>query len=585
MEVTRLKCDILVIGGAAAGCFAAITARELGMDVLVADKAGVGKAGASIMACGFWAVFNEDWGMDYDETFRWINANSSWLNNRDWTEAFLTESWGTYLDLKRFGVPFPVPEEEMAGFFRKSIVGRDAAGHHQDDPHTHYGIVPLTHRAVTPALRRYAQSVGVRFRERTMITDLICRDGACRGAAGFALDGDERLVIDAGAVILTAGRSYFRSPGMNISGQTGDADAMAYRAGAVISGKEFPDMHINLAKHPMWKGNGEMYPAYFQFDDGAGRRIPNKGFDLSMASVIHAGYGPVCWDFGKCTEDDLSSIRAYLKKRNHIKEIQRVGLDPEAGGRWPMIGGAAAGGCQEQACGLWPADLSGQSTLPGLYAAGDCLATWMWGAIIQGPPPGLSPAAIAAKRAAAAAAERVRGSSRPELTAGDWSDALDHMERYGRRTTGFDPRWVTQLLQNYMMPYYILHIKEEKRLKATLELVRFLREELAPKMTADDRHGLRLAHETENMALNAEMILRASLLRTESRGWHFREDHPREDDDQWLAWGRLWQDEKGGMAQDKVPVPEAWRPEEGHQYRGRWLAWEQWPEPAEREEV
>ena len=37
------------------------------------------------------------------------------------------------------------------------------------------------------------------------------------------------------------------------------------------------------------------------------------------------------------------------------------------------LGGAAAGGCQEQATGLWSVDTTGRSTVPGLYAAGDCL--------------------------------------------------------------------------------------------------------------------------------------------------------------------------------------------------------------------
>ena len=92
------------------------------------------------------------------------------------------------------------------------------------------------------------------------------------------------------------------------------------------------------------------------------------------------------------------------------------------------------------------------------------------------------------------------------------------MTSFARRSGGFDPRWVTQLLQNYTMPYYILHIKEAKRLEATLSLVGFLEEHMAPRMRRRGPHMLRLAHETENMALNAEMILRASLFRTESRG-------------------------------------------------------------------
>jgi len=468
---------------------------------MVADKTCSGKAGASIMASGFWAVFNPDWGMDYDSTLDWINKNSSYLNNRTWTELFLQESWSTYLDLKAWGVKFPVPDEEMADFFRKSIIGDDRAGHHKDDPHTHYGIVPLRHRAVTPALRRYAEDIGVRFLDRVMITDLINKNDKVAGALGFPMDEDGCYVIQSKATIISAGRNYFKPPGMNVSGQTGDSDAMAYRAGAIISGKEFPDMHINIARDPMWKGNGEMYPAYFQFDDALGRCIPNKGFDLSFASTIHAGYGPIIWDFDKATENDLRSIREYLKKRGNPKEIERVKIEPEKGGQYPMIGGAAAGGCQEHTAGLWPVDTYCSSNIGGLYSAGDSCCTWMWGAIIQGPPPGLSPAAITGKRAGASASCYAKNSAAVELTHDDIAVFRAHAFCYAERRSGFSPRWVIQLLQNYMMPYYILHIKKEDRLIATLELIKFLREHMVPRMYASGTHELRLAHEAENMAI------------------------------------------------------------------------------------
>ncbi len=572
--VQIVSCDLLVIGGSTAGCFAANTAREMGLDVLVVDKATAGQSGASIMASGFWAVFNEDWGMDYDATLAWINKNSSYLNNRDWTEAFLQDSWGTYLDLKRWGVQFPVPEQEMSSFFRNSIIGDDVAGHHDDDPHTHYGIVPLSHRCVTPVLRRQGERLGVRFLDRTMVTDLVLKEGAARGAVAFSLDTGDAFRLEAGAVILTAGRGYFRSPGMHISGQTGDADAMAYRAGAVLSGKEFPDMHMNIAQDPMWKGNGEMYPAYFQFDDAHGRRIPNRGFDLSIVSAVHAGDGPVYWDFGKCTENDLRSIDEYLKKRNNPKEIQRVNLDPYSGKKVPMIGGAAAGGCQEQTSGLWPTDTNGTSTIPGLFSAGDCCASWMWGAIVQGPPPGLSPAGIEGKRAAQAAANYIRDVYRPTLSDEDFKQAEEYMTGFARRTSGFDPRWVTQLLQNYAMPYYVLHIKEKTRLEATLALIEYLRGDMIPKMRAEDPHMLRLAHETESMALNAEMTLRASLFRTESRGWHYREDYPLTDDQNWLAWNQIRKADDGRMELNKIPVPAQWRPATEQDHVRPWLAWE-----------
>ena len=175
MKRTNIACDLLVIGGSTAGCFAANTAREQGLDVLVVDKATAGQSGAGIMASGFWAVFNEDWGMDYDSTLAWINANSSYLNNRDWTERFLQDSWGTYLDLKRWGVQFPVPEDAMADFFRGNIATDE------DDPHTHYGIVPLSHRCVTPPCAGTATASGCAFRTGPWSPTWLSGTGRCEG--------------------------------------------------------------------------------------------------------------------------------------------------------------------------------------------------------------------------------------------------------------------------------------------------------------------------------------------------------------------------------------------------------------------
>ena len=51
-----------------------------------------------------------------------------------------------------------------------------------------------------------------------------------------------------------------------------------------------------------------------------------------------------------------------------------------------------------------------------------------------------------------------------------------------------------------------------------MKQVEYIRDNIVPKLTASDPHELRLAHEVKSMVLNAEMKLRASLFRTESRG-------------------------------------------------------------------
>lgn len=109
-----------------------------------------------------------------------------------------------------------------------------------------------------------------------------------------------------------------------------------------------------------------------------------------------------------------------------------------------------------------------------------------------------------------------------------------------------------------MIPYYVLYIKKQDRLEAALTNVNFLKEHFAPNMMATDTHDLRRVHELRNMLLNAEMRLRASLLRTETRGSHYREDYPEIDDKNWLAWIIITKD-GDNMKLEKRPVPEVWR--------------------------
>ncbi len=138
------------------------------------------------------------------------------------------------------------------------------------------------------------------------------------------------------------------------------------------------------------------------------------------------------------------------------------------------------------------------------------------------------------------------------------------------KTQGFTPAWTTQMLQAAMFPYYVLYIKKEDRLMGALTNIMFLSEHCIPQLVANDLHELRSAHETRNMVLNAEMKLRASMFRKESRGMHYREDYPARDDDTFLAWVHVFKGEEGSMQIKKVPVPENWRPDLSTPYEERY---------------
>ena len=182
---------------------------------------------------------------------------------------------------------------------------------------------------------------------------------------------------------------------------------------------------------------------------------------------------------------------------------------------------------------------------------------------------GLTPAAVTGRRAGSGAAKYALQIEKPVIDQAELTRLKEVMYAPAERKGGFDPRWVTQLVQNTVMPYFIMFIKHGERLKSALTTVEFLRDNLIPKLVAKDPHELRLAHETRNMTLAAEMMLRSSLYRTESRGVHYREDYPGRDDPTWLAWVKL-KEEQGKMKLWRLQFQKKWRPDLSIPYEKRY---------------
>ena len=84
-------------------------------------------------------------------------------------------------------------------------------------------------------------------------------------------------------------------------------------------------------------------------------------------------------------------------------------------------------------------------------------------------------------------------------------------------------------------------------------MIEMVKEKL-PSMQAKDFHYLGKCHEVKSMAICAELTFRAALMRSESRGFHFREDFPERDDKNWLKWIILKQD-NGKMELTAQPIP------------------------------
>lgn len=562
----KVTCDVLVIGGGIAACFAAIKAKEAGASVIMADKGYVGRSGQSPYADGF-LIFNPEWGHDMDAAMEVINRHSEYLNDRYWTQKCLEDSWDRYLDLVEWGCVFKKnPDGTLED--RSEPGSKGPGGIQFDKSAGAYGMV----------LRKKALEVGVEIMDQLMIVDFLKQDGRIVGAVGLPNDNCELTVIVAKTTISCVGACGYKPTGYPPLMQlTCDGEAMAYRAGAEILGKEFVDAHYSKegkADPVGQRSAGEAPPV------GMPVGAPAPGGPMKGAGGPGGGGSPKDRTnaYGDLISQRSDLVSGYMFTYLQSEFEVHAGNGPIISRGAKSYGGSALGMSLRKADGLLPADRQCRSSVPGLFAAGDALGNMQNGAAYSTGGSAIEGGAVTGTIAAHAAAEEARGMAMPEISEAEIERAVNYVLEPVNRVGGFGPNWVIELLRNYMMPYFVYFIKKADRLEATLTLVRFMKEHIAPKIKANDAHELRLAHEAKNMILSAEMRLLSGLFRTESRGNHYREDYPERDDENWFCWSKI-SEKNGEMTIEKVPLPQEWKPGKQVSYREKYP----FPFPGEKE--
>jgi succinate dehydrogenase/fumarate reductase flavoprotein subunit len=571
-----VKTDVLVIGGGMAGMFAAIKARGEGLDVTLTDKGYVGKSGSTAYAEGDILFFRKA----KDNLQEWVDIISKrveYLNNRAWDEICLTEAEDRYNDLVSYGVEFWEKDGKQYKW-DTSAVGA---------PPSVYQDITMVAGKYAPTLRKKVLDSGVRVLDNVMMVELLRQGGAVAGAVGFHVRGGGLVVVQAGAVVISTGTVSFKHDTSPTYFWTGDGEAMAYRAGAELSGREFNNGYLygrrEFAKmqeaatgeisgevirdsyeHPFALGGG--YSGWYS------RPTLNSegGPVVTPAWEAHMGRAPLYLDSETIPPKKWEWLREYFKRIPVAYEMgDKIDFDVFRGGKfqWPSsrlhLSSTYAG------CGIWVVDTDCASGVPGLYSAGNSSATMGSGAMYSGMGFGSNHAMVTGTRAGLAAAKFATGQKQAELDETEVARAKGFVRAPLERKGGFGPAWVTQVIQSITVPYFYLGVKHGERLRAALTIAEFVNGHLVPKLRAADPHEWRLCQETRNMALAAEMKLRASLYRTESRGDHFREDYPRRDDPEWLVWVKI-KDDQGGMKLYKEPVPKEWWPDLTKPYEERY---------------
>ncbi len=218
-ELGRVEsADILVIGGGVGGLAAATAAKEKNpdADVLVVERASTGWAGQANKGAGIWWYLAPEDDVDAFVKFH-VEHIGHYIEDQDLLADFGRESLAI---LERV--------DGWTGRLQRREDGEII--HKRFKPFLPWSLTGMDLDFMRP-LKRHARKLGVRFIDKTSLTDLLTDGGRVAGAVGFDLLDGSPIVIKAPAAIIATGGQSYRIMGM-WSCQRGDGLGMAWRAGA-----------------------------------------------------------------------------------------------------------------------------------------------------------------------------------------------------------------------------------------------------------------------------------------------------------------------------------------------------------------
>ena len=534
MQSQTRTVDVLIIGGGTAGPMAAVKAKEANpaLHVLLLEKANVKRSGAISMGMDGLNNAVVPGHATPEQYVKEITIANDGIVNQKTVMTYARNSFPMIEELDRWGVKF---EKDETGDYAMRKV------HHMG---TYVLPMPEGHD-IKKMLYRRLKRTRVDITNRLVATRLLmATDGSVAGAMAFDCRTGIFHIIRAKAVILCTGAAG--RLGLPASGylfgtyenptNAGDGYSMAYHAGAELSGIEC--FQIN----PLIKDYNGPACAYVTGPMG-GYTTNSKGerfiecdywsgqMMMEFYRELEGGDGPVFLKLNHLADETISTIETIL----HTNERPSRGRFHEGRGtdyRKQMVEmhiseiGLCSG---HSASGVWINE-HGETTVPGLYAAGDLACVphnYMLGAFVYGKIAGES----AARYCASAPLADVDKTQVETESARVQAPLL--------RSDGLPPSQVEYKLRR-MVNDYLQPPKVTRKMEIGLSRFEEIRNDL-DMLWARDPHELMRALEVHAIRDCAEMAARASLYRTESRWglYHNRIDYPDRDDREWFVHVQL----------------------------------------------
>jgi len=557
--------DVLVIGAGGAGLRAAIEASAAGLNVGIVTKSLLGKAHTVMAEGGIAAAManvddRDNWKVHFADTMR----GGQYINNWRMAELHAREAPDVVRELEAWGAVFDRTADGR-------ILQRNFGGH------KYPRLVHVGDRTGLEMIRTL-QDAGIHrgidvHMECTVLT-LLLDDGRVAGAFGYDRERGRFLLFPAKAVVLATGgigRAYKITS--NSWEYTGDGHTLAYHAGAALMDMEFVQFHPTGMVWPPSvqgilvtegvRGDGgiltnkegrrfmfddipEAYRAqtadneeegwrYTQGDKNA-RRPPELLTRDHIARAImreiregrgspHGGvFLDIAW-----IKQRLPHAAEYIKRKlpsmyQQFKQLADIDITRE-----PM----EVGPTTHYMMGGVKVDAETQmSTVPGLFAAGEC-AAGLHGANRLGGN-SLSDLLVFGKRAGRHAACFAQQNAAARIDEGQVERAAGLALEPFNRADGSGAAGPYQIQHDLqaMMQDLVGIVRTEREMALSLEEIAKLQQRAAHVAVYGNREynpGWHTALDLPNLLTVSEAIARAALERKESRGAHFREDYPAKD--------------------------------------------------------
>jgi L-aspartate oxidase len=502
---------VVVVGSGIAGITAALHAAA-SCEVTLVTKAALDAANTTFAQGGVAAALFED---DSPAAHaRDTLAAGAGLGDPAAVDVLTREGPERVRELRLRGVAF---DRDAAGDLAR---GLEAAHSH---PRVVHAGGDATGRVIEHALIAALRASGVRVIEHAFLLDLVVDDAARVGGVALLVAGRRDILLADAVILATGGAGQLYAHTTNPAVATGDGIAAALRAGAAVSDLEFVQFHptVLAVGEPFLVSEAVRGEGATIIDDD-GRRFlfdAHPDGELAARDVVARAIAqrmtgqngrPVRLD---ATRVGASDAAAFLPRRFPTIDaaVGARGLDwahqpiPVTPAAHYLMGGITT-------------DLHGRTSLPGLYAVGECARTGVHGANRLASN-SLLEAAVFGARAGDAVVPDAAAAAWPVISAPGVADVAITDRAAAAQSPAADAvPFSRAALQRVMWEQVGLARDAVGLARAAQALTGWAVHERTAHTVAD--------HEDENLLLLARAVAAAATARTSSVGAHFRTDAP-----------------------------------------------------------